>query len=69
MAIMQPIGIQCPVCEKIVNIPVKVSIKDPEFAYLGMAELIFEPDMAKLQAHMFKHQLDDTEAIAELGNG
>jgi len=69
MAKMQPIEVICPVCEQVVKIPVRVEIRDAEFAYLGMAELLLDPDMSELQAHMFKHQLDDTEAIAELGNG
>jgi len=52
------VGVICPQCKEVINVPIKVWIQDAEFAHLGMAQLCTEPMIDDLWVHMFNHQLD-----------
>jgi hypothetical protein len=55
MAALAPLGIQCPACREVILIRISARIVDSEFAHLGMAELVLEPDTADLWGHMWTH--------------
>lgn len=47
--------ITCPVCETNMPVPVSGHIDNNDYAHLGEARLVCEPDMTDMWAHMWSH--------------
>lgn len=49
-------GILCPECGETVTIQIDVRIENNDYAHLGEARIVAEPELSDLWAHMWTHE-------------